>query len=57
MNKKIELGTVVLKPVVEHKVKSEHKVKVDTPPLYQLVNPSHKGESYPVLWASTIKLK
>jgi hypothetical protein len=51
MNKKIELGTVVLKPVIEH------KVKVDTPPLYQLVNPSHKGESYPVLWASTIKLK
>jgi hypothetical protein len=53
MNKRIELGTVVLKPVIEHKVDN----KVDTPPLYQLVNPSHKGENYPVLWASTIKLK
>ena len=57
MNKKIELGTVVLKPVIEHKVKSEHKINSDTPPLYQLVNPSHKGENFTVLRASTIRLK
>ena len=72
MNRKIELGAVVLKPVGDtldnwcysdadfvnqQDFDTQIDTQNDTAPLLQNCKPLHKGENFTVLRASTIRLK
>ena len=55
----IDSGTVVAKPAEQKDVRDVKDVRndLDNASLINLVNPSHTGENFIVLRASTIRLK